>query len=56
MSHIVRYLVGIVLAIVAFKVVTAALGALFGSFAGLVVLVLIGWLIWRALSRRPRTT
>ena len=56
MSHIVRYLVGIVLAIVAFKVVTGALGALFGSFAGLVVLVLIGWLIWRALSRRPRTT
>lgn len=56
MSHIIRYLVAIALAIVAFKVVTVVLGALFGSFAGFIVLVLIGWLIWRTLSRRPRTT
>ncbi len=51
MTEIIKYVVGIIIAIIAFRLLSAALGAVFGSFAGLIVVAIIGWLIWRTIAR-----
>lgn len=52
MSEIIKYVVAVVAAIVVIKVVIEVLGAIFGSFTGLLLLAVVGWLIYRTLTRR----
>ena len=52
MIEVIKYVVGVIAAIALIKISIHLLGAMFGSFAGLLVLALIGWLIYRTLNRR----